>query len=267
MLGRAAAAAAAVALLLLLAGCASGFDAKAQANSLGVDRGRAAASAPASTAAASDRPPLSREPFALVRRRPEADVLGALPPNVSLPFDAHVEQGRETGVIGGTTKFTHRTLQVRIPGSYARFDRDAGDVIATALQTPPDIAVVFRYENQYGIGTYNAMAVESKPLATTADLEKAEVIPWGKDNVSVSQEETKLVAVRVTFREDVAQRLEVAADSPVAFLLHGRVVRKDDRLGTPDGRAVRLIFEWPDLKEARETAEGLVALIVNRPGT
>jgi hypothetical protein len=95
------------------------------------------------------------------------------------------------------------------------------------------------------------------------DLVAAEVVPYGHVELNLDSnkvEETKLVALKVTFSEQAARRLSAEhAEDPVFWLIDGRVVRKDDVLGKVDDR--RLVFEWSDPKEALATAEKLVATV------
>jgi hypothetical protein len=245
------------------AACGGGFDAKAQASAVGP--APRAPTDPRNARAAAPRPPLAIEPFALVKLAPELDLFGPLP-SLPLPIDAFIERGTESGTMG-KTRFSRRTMKIRFPGSYERFDSEVGNRIIAALPVPPDAAVVFRYEVWFGAGSYEGVAVRAKPLATVTDLVAAEVVPYGRVDINLDSdkaEETKLVALKVTLSDEAAKRLsESNADDPVVWLIDGRVVRKDDLLGKVDAR--RLVFEWSDPKEARATAEKLVAKVRAQP--
>lgn len=247
------------------AGCASSFDAKAQARSLG-----ATVSAPTKHEgqALAPRPRLSLERFAMVKVARDVDITKPLPATVTLPFDAHVERVEKTDRGGGK----RRAMHIRLPGDYTRFEREVGDPITQALTDPSSsTSLVFRYEVQRGVARYEAFAVEVPPIATTADLEGAEIIPWGHVSTdrprSAAREETELVAVRVTLREAARARLEAQRGSTVLYLIDGRTVRKDEVFGDPRRSAngltrdVNLVFEWPDRAEAERAVSALTRAV------
>jgi hypothetical protein len=203
--------------------------------------------------------PPPTEALALVEHAVDVDVFGPLPVELRLPADAEVENGRAFGY-AGKTKFSRRTLEVRFPGNWARFEREVAAPIASSLTAPDGTAIVFRYDKSFGDRRYSGEVVRTKVLAGLSDLTKVEVVADKRVVVNLDTNattESTAPALELTFSADAVKRLEAHAERPVAWLTGGRVIRLDDQLGKFETR--RLVLDWPDADEARAAAEKAAA--------
>lgn len=247
-------------------GCAGGFDAKRQADGLGVVPPLKPTGAPR---AAEPPPPPPPELFAVVEEAFDVDAFGTMP-RVNLPLDALLTTGTvRTDWESGPRRISVRrhSATVRMRGSVDRFEREAAAPIAAAVKLPPSTSLVWDWQKDMTHGPqWEAVVVRQPPILGVRDVASAVVEPYKTFHLDLDtnrDRETEERAVRITFTEEGAHRLEGFAlnhpNYPLFHLARGRVAGDDRaRIGI---KGVRVRFEWLTPEETFAEADAYVAAL------